>query len=42
MYFQVKRFGKPTWKRLVEAVKDDVGGSNVALAQKIAKDHPGR
>ena len=42
MYFQVERFGKPTWKRLAEAVEDDVGGSNVALAQKIAKDHPGR
>ena len=40
MYFQVEKFGKPTWKRLVKAVKDDVGGSNPALAQKIAKDHP--
>ena len=40
MYFQVEKFGKPTWKRLVEAVEDKVGGNNPALAQKIAKDHP--
>ena len=39
MYFQVEKFGKPTWKRLVEAVEDKVGGNNPALAQKIAKDH---
>ena len=31
----------PTWRRLVEAVKDDVGGSNPALARTIAGDHPG-
>ena len=37
---QVKRFGKPTWRRLVEAVEDKVGGNNPALAQKIAGDHP--
>ena len=39
MYSQVERFGKPTWRRLVEAVKDDMGGSNPALAQAIAKHH---
>jgi len=26
----------------VEAVKDDTGGKNPALAQTIANDHPGR
>ena len=37
---QVEKFGKPTWRRLVEAVKDHVGGNNVALAQTIAREHP--
>ena len=41
LYNQVERFGKPTWRRLVEAVKDPVGGNNHALAQKIAAEHPG-
>ena len=39
---QVERFKMPTWSRLVEAVKDDMGGKNPALAQAIAKDHLGR
>ena len=38
---QVERFGKPTWRRLVEAVEDPVGGKNPALAKTIARDHPG-
>ena len=38
--FQVEKFGKPTRKRLVEAVKDPAGGNNCALAQTIASDHP--
>ena len=37
---QVER-GKPTWRRLVEAVEDPVGGNNHALALKIAAEHPG-
>ena len=41
LFLQVEKFGKPTWRRLVEAVKDHVGGNNCALAQKIATDHPG-
>ena len=40
LFLQVEKFGKPTWRRLVEAVKDPVGGNNCALAQKIATDHP--
>ena len=39
---QVERFGKPTWKILVEAVEDKVGGNNPALAQTIARLHPGK
>ena len=39
--FQVERFGRPTWRRLVEAVEDHVGGNNRALAQTIAAEHPG-
>ena len=37
----MERFGKPTWKRLAEAVEDHVGGNNRALAEKIAREHPG-
>ena len=37
----VEKLGMPTWKRLVEAVEDDAGGNNPALAQTIARDHPG-
>ena len=39
-FSQVERFGDPTWRRLVEAVQDKVGGDNLALAQAIARDHP--
>jgi len=38
---QVERFGKPTWRRLVEAVEDHGGGNNLAAAQAIAREHPG-
>ena len=38
---QVKKFGKPTWRKLVEAVEDKVGGDNPALAQTIAGEHLG-
>ena len=41
LYNQVKRFGKPTWRRLVEAVEDPVGGNDSALALKIAAKHLG-
>jgi len=37
----VERFGEPTWRRLVEAVEDHVGGNNFALAKTIAREHPG-
>ena len=37
--YNVKRFGEPTWQRLVEAVSHPAGGANVALATKIAENH---
>ena len=39
---QVEKFKKPTWRRLVEAVEDKEGGNNPALAQKLAREHPGK
>ena len=39
---KVEKLGKPTWKRPVEAVEDDAGGNNHALAQTIAEGHPGK
>lgn len=40
--YDVTRFGLPTWKRLVEAVKDPVGANNPALAVEIAAKHPSK
>ena len=40
--YDVTRFGLPTWKRLVEAVKDPVGANNPALAIEIAANHPSK
>ena len=40
--YNVKRFGKPTWQRLVEVVGHPVGGANMALAREIAKRHKAR
>jgi len=37
--YNVERFGEPTWRRLVEAVGDHMGGNNVVLAQTIAREH---
>ena len=37
--YNVKRFGEPTWQRLVEAVGHPAGGANVALAREIARNH---
>ena len=41
LHSQVDRCGKPTWRRLVEAMKDPVGGNNPALAYEIARKNPG-
>ena len=35
------KFGDPTWRKLVEVVGSPVGGNNLELAMKIAKEHPG-
>ena len=40
-YTQTKKFGKPTWRRLVETVEDHEGGNNHVLAEIIAQNHPG-
>ena len=37
--YNVKRFGEPTWQRLVEAVGDPAGGGNMALARDMARRH---
>lgn len=39
--YNVKKFGHPTWKVLVEAVAAPNGGNNSALARKIAECHQG-
>ena len=38
--YDVKRYGPPTWRRLVEAVDSPAGGNNHALAKTIAEHHP--
>ena len=35
----VKKFGEPTWQRLVEAVDHPAGGANTVLAREIAGRH---
>ena len=39
--YNVERFGKPTWVKLVEAVNDPAGGGNPSLANEIARRHGG-
>lgn len=38
--YNVKRFGLPTWRMLVEAVAHPLGGKNHEVARKIAINHP--
>ena len=38
--YNVKRFGPPTWRMLVEAVNREAGGNNPELAKKIALKYP--
>ena len=38
--YDVKKYGPPTWRRLVEAVNSPTGGNNHALAKRIADHHP--
>ena len=39
--YNVKRFGEPTWRRLVQVIQDSSGGADPALAEAIAKAHSG-
>ena len=38
--YNIKRYGPPTWRRLVEAVDNPAGGNNHALAKTIAEHYP--
>ena len=37
--YNVKKFGEPTWRKLVEVVGHPAGGANMALARDIARKH---
>ena len=39
-YYDIGRYGVPTWRRLVEAVDNPAGGNNHELAKTIASKHP--
>jgi hypothetical protein len=39
--YNVGRFGLPSWRSLVDAVDSPAGGSNHALAKRIACKHKG-
>ena len=40
--YNIQRHQLPSYRRLVKAVASKVGGSNPALAKKIADNHPGK
>ena len=40
--YNIKRYGEPTWQRLVNAVANPTGGANRALAMEIARRHKTR
>ena len=40
--YNVEKRGPPSWRTLVKAVADPIGGADVALALKIANNHPGK
>ena len=37
--YNVKKFGQPTWQRVVEVVGHPAGGANMAVASEIARRH---
>lgn len=41
MSYNYEKFGKPTWKKIVEAVRAQYGGKNPALADKIQQKYCG-
>ncbi|XP_011407609.1 PREDICTED: uncharacterized protein LOC105314888 [Amphimedon queenslandica] len=38
--YNVTSQGPPSWRLLISKIASDVGGANVALAQRLAKKHP--
>ena len=42
MNYDTARFGPPTWRRIVEAVRASAGGDNPALANQLARNHGGK
>ena len=40
--YNVRKFGEPTWQKLVQAVGHPAGGANMALAREIARRHRAR
>lgn len=38
--YNVRKFGEPTWRMLVEAIDRESGGNDNKLAKKIASNHP--
>ena len=41
MSYNVERFGPPSWRRIVEAVRANSGGKNPALADILARKYNG-
>ena len=39
--YSYDKYGPPTWRMLVKAVGDPLGGDDCALAETIANKHPG-
>ena len=40
--YNVEKHGPPSWRTLVKAVADPIGGADTARALKIAEKHPGK
>ena len=40
--YRVEKHGPPSWRTLVQAVADPIGGADDARALKIAKKYPGK
>lgn len=39
--YNVKKFGEPSWRALVQVVANPAAGNDPKLALKIARKHPG-
>ena len=37
--YEWKKFGSPSWRVIIQAVGEEAGGGDRALAEKIAKNH---